>query len=52
MEQLKIWIAMKQSTNLELHEHSFGVGMNVKELTHSQQNHRLQMLTKRSQQSD
>ena len=37
MEQLKLWIAMKQSTNLELHEHSSGVGMNFKELTHSQQ---------------
>ena len=28
---------MKQSTNLELNEPGFGVGMNVKELTHSQQ---------------
>ena len=27
---------MKQSTNLELNEPGFGVGMNVKELTHSQ----------------
>ena len=28
---------MKQSTNLELNEPIFGVGMNVKVLTHSQQ---------------
>ena len=28
---------MKQSTNLELNEPGFGVGMNAKELTHSQQ---------------
>ena len=28
---------MKQSTNLELNEPGFGVGMNVKEPTHSQQ---------------
>ena len=28
---------MKQSTNLELNEPVFGVGMNVKKLTHSQQ---------------
>ena len=35
----QIWIVMKQSTNLELNEPIFGfkVGMNVKELTHSQQ---------------
>ena len=35
----QIWIVMKQSTNLELNEPVFGVemGMNVKELTHSQQ---------------
>ena len=32
-----IWIVMKQSTNLELSEPVLGVGMNVKELTHSQQ---------------
>ena len=37
MQQLKTWIAIKQSTNLELNEPVFGVGMNVKELTHSQQ---------------
>ena len=37
MQQLKIWIAIKQSTNLELNEPGLGVGMNVKELTHSQQ---------------
>ena len=33
----QIWIVMKQSTNLELNEPAFGVEMNVKELTHSQQ---------------
>ena len=32
----EIWIAMKQSTNLELNEPVLG-GKNVKELTHSQQ---------------
>ena len=37
MQQLKIWIVIKQSTNLELNEPGFGVGMNVKRLTHSQQ---------------
>ena len=36
MQQLKIWIVIKQSTNLELNEPVFGVGMN-KKLTHSQQ---------------
>ena len=33
----QIWIVMKQSTNLELNEPIDGVVMNVKELTHSQQ---------------
>ena len=37
MEQLKILIVMKQSTNVELNEPVFWVGMNVEELTHSQQ---------------
>ena len=33
----QIWIVIKQSTNLELNEPIDGVVMNVKELTHSQQ---------------
>ena len=33
----QIWIVMKQSTNLELNEPIDGGVMNVKELTHSQQ---------------
>ena len=33
----QIWIVMKQSTNLKLNEPIDGVVMNVKELTHSQQ---------------
>ena len=37
MQQLKIWIVIKQSTNLELNEPIDEVVMNVKELTHSQQ---------------
>ena len=37
MQQLKIWIVIKQSTNLELNEPIDGVVVNVKELTHSQQ---------------
>ena len=37
MQQLKIWIVIKQSTNLELNEPINGVVMNVKELTHLQQ---------------
>ena len=37
MQQLKIWIVIKQSTNLELNEPIDGMVMNVKELTHSQQ---------------
>ena len=37
MQQLKIWIVIKQSTNLKLNESINGVVMNVKELTHSQQ---------------
>ena len=37
MQQLKIWIAIKQSTNFELNKPIDGVVMNVKELTHSQQ---------------
>ena len=36
MQQLKIWIVMKQSTNLELNEQSLG-GNECEELTHSQQ---------------
>ena len=52
MQQLKIWIAIKQSTNFGVEWTSFGVGMNVKELTHSQQQPLARKLTKRSQQSD
>ena len=52
MQQLKLWIAIKQSTNLELKELVFGVGMKVKEFTHSQQQIQAPKLTKRSQQSD
>ena len=37
MQQLKIWTVIRQSTNLELNEPIDGVVMNVKELTHSQQ---------------
>ena len=37
MQQLKNWIVIKQSTNLELNEPIDGVVMNVKDLTHSQQ---------------
>ena len=37
MQQLKIWIVIKQSTNLELNEPIDEVVMNVKRLTHSQQ---------------
>ena len=37
MQQLKIWIVIKQSTNLELNEPIDKVVMNVKRLTHSQQ---------------
>ena len=37
MQQLRIWIVIKQSINLELNEPVFGVGRNVKELTHSLQ---------------
>ena len=37
MQQLKIWIVIKQSTNLELNEAIDEVVMNVKKLTHSQQ---------------
>ena len=37
MQQLKIWIVIKQSTNLELNEPINKVVMNVKRLTHSQQ---------------
>ena len=37
MQQLKIWIVIKQSTSLELNEAIDGVVMNVKKLTHSQQ---------------
>ena len=39
MLSTQIEIAIKQSTNLELNEQTFGfeVGMNVRELTHSQQ---------------
>ena len=36
MQQLKIWIVIKQSTNLELNEPIDGVVMNLKDLTHSQ----------------
>ena len=52
MQQLKIWIVIKQSTNLELNEPIDEVVMNVKELTHSQQQPQAPKLTKRSQQSD
>ena len=37
MQQLKIWILIKQSSNLELNEPIEEVVMNVKRLTHSQQ---------------
>ena len=37
MQQLKIWIVIKQSTNLELNEPIDEVVINVKRLTHSQQ---------------
>ena len=37
MQQLKIWIVIKQSTNLKLNEPIDEVVMNVKRLTHSQQ---------------
>ena len=37
MQHLKIWIVIKQSTNLELNEPTDEVVMNVKRLTHSQQ---------------
>ena len=37
MQQLKIWIVIKQSTNLELNEPIDEVVMNVKRVTHSQQ---------------
>ena len=37
MQQLKIWIVIKQSTNLELNEPIDEVVMNVKRPTHSQQ---------------
>ena len=37
MQQLKIWIVIKQSTNLELNEPIDEEVMNVKRLTHSQQ---------------
>ena len=37
MQQLKLWIVIKQSTNLELNEPIDEVVMNVKRLTHSQQ---------------
>ena len=37
MQQLKIWIVIKQSTHLELNEPIDEVVMNVKRLTHSQQ---------------
>ena len=47
----QIWTTMKQSTNLELNEPIHGVVMNVKELTHSQQQPQAPKLTKRSQQS-
>ena len=48
MHQLKIWIAIKQSTNLELNEPVLGVEMNVKYSHTHNNNHRLQMLTKRT----
>ena len=37
MKQLKIWIVIRQSTNLELNEPIVEGVMNVKRLTHSQQ---------------
>ena len=43
---------MKQSTNLELNEPIMELGMNVKNSHTHNNNHRLQKLTKRSQQSD
>ena len=52
MQQLKIWIVIKQSTNLELNEPIDEVVMNVKRLTHSQQQPQAPKTHKRSQQSD
>ena len=37
MQQLKIWIVIKQSTNLELNEPIDEVVMNVRKITHTQQ---------------
>ena len=50
--QLKIWIVKKQSTNLELHEPIVGWESMLKSSHTHNNNHRLQKLTKRSQQSD
>ena len=52
MQQLKIWIAIKQSTNLELNEPILGLEQMLKSSHTHNNNHRLQKLTKRSQQSD
>ena len=46
----QIWIVIKQSTNLML-KTQFWLGMNVKTLTHSQQQPQVPNVTKRSQQS-
>ena len=52
MQQLNIWIVIKQSTNLELNEPIDEVVlMNVKSSHTHNNNHRLQKLTKKSQQS-
>ena len=50
MHQLKIWIAIQQSSKMELNEQSFGVGMNLKYSHTHNNNHRIQKLTKKSQQ--
>ena len=50
MQQLKIWIVMKQSTNLELNEPGLG-GDECEILTHSQQQPQTPNAHNRSQQS-
>ena len=52
MQQLKIWIVIKHSTNLELNESVLEWERMWKSSHTHNNNHRLQKLTKRSQQSD
>ena len=47
----QIWIVIKQTTNLELKDR-FWADMNVEDSNTHNNNHRLQMLTTRSPQSD